>query len=105
NPQSLTPTFDISPKATILPSSGSVRNFTSPVNYTVTAEDGTTKRVYSVRVLVPTVSLKRNIASGWNWISMSLIPPDLKTGLALSSLSFADLDYIKSGTASSVYYS
>ncbi len=105
DPRTLAPTFNISPKATISPASGSVKNFTSPVNYTVTAEDGTTKRIYSVRVFVPTVSLKRNIASGWNWISLSLIPPDLKTGLALSSLSFADLDYIKSGTASSVYYS
>lgn len=104
DPRALAPTFEISPKATILPTSGSVKDFTSPVSYTVTAEDGTTKKIYSVKVFVPIVSLKREITTGWNWISLSLIPPDLSTGAALSNLSFTDLDYIKSGTASAVYY-
>jgi hypothetical protein len=40
---SLTPTITISPLASINPPSGAVLNFTSPVNYTVTAQDGTTK--------------------------------------------------------------
>jgi len=102
--RALAPTFTLSPKSTILPAGGSIRNFTSPINYTVTAEDGTTKKVYSVRVFVPTVILKRTLAAGWNWISLSVTPPDLKVGSVLGSLSLANLDYIKSATTSAVYY-
>jgi autotransporter-associated beta strand protein len=46
---SLAPTFSISPLATINPVSGSTQNFTSPVSYTVTAQNGSTQ-VYSVAV-------------------------------------------------------
>ncbi len=104
NPTALAPTFQISPKANIVPAGGSVRNFTSPVNYTVTAEDGTTKKVYSVRAFIPTVTLKRALAAGWNWISLSVVPPDIKITPVLESLSLANLDYIKSATTSAVYY-
>jgi outer membrane protein assembly factor BamB len=45
----LTPTFSIKGFA-INPESGTVQNFTNPVTYTVTAEDGT-KRTYVVRVI------------------------------------------------------
>lgn len=45
----LVPTITISPSATINPASGAVRNFTNPVNYTVTAQDGSTK-VWTVTV-------------------------------------------------------
>lgn len=102
--RSLAPTFQISPKATISPASGSIGNFTSPVSYTVTAEDGVTTKTYSVKVVIPTITLKRAIAAGWNWISLSVVPPDLKVGSVLGSLSLASLDYIKSGTASATYY-
>jgi hypothetical protein len=102
--RALAPTFQISPKATIFAASGSIRNFTSPVSYTVTAEDGTTNKTYSVKVYIPTVNLKRSLAAGWNWISLSVIPPDLKVGSVLGSLTLANLDYIKSATASAVYY-
>ncbi len=47
----LAPTYTLSPLATALPLSGSTHNFTSPVNYTVTAQDGSTK-VYQVKVWV-----------------------------------------------------
>ena len=104
NPSALAPTFQISPKATILPASGSIRNFTSPVNYTVTAEDGVTKKVYSVRAFIPTITLKRTLEAGWNWISLSVVPPDLKVTPVLGSLTLENLDYIKSATASAVYY-
>lgn len=104
DPRALAPTFQISPKATIVPEGGSTRNFTSPVSYTVTAEDGTTKKVYSVRAFVPTVTLKRTLVAGWNWISLSNTPPDLKVGSVLGALSLANLDYIKSATTSAVYY-
>lgn len=40
---SLTPSIEISSKATISPASGAATDFTNPVTYTVTAEDGSTK--------------------------------------------------------------
>ncbi len=104
DPRALAPTFQISPKAAIVPGSGSIRNFSSPVAYTVTAEDLSTKKTYSVKAFVPTVTLKRTLAAGWNWISLSAIPSDLKVGSVLGSLSLANLDYIKSATTSAVYY-
>lgn len=104
DPRTLAPTFTLSPKATIVPAGGSVRNFTSPVNYTVTAEDGETKKTYSVRVFVPTLSLKRTLATGWNWISLSAAPTSLGVSSVLANLANANLDYIKSAVASSVYY-
>jgi hypothetical protein len=102
--RSLAPTFQISNLATISPASGSTRNFTSPVNYVVTAEDGITKKVYSVKVFIPNISLKRSLAAGWNWISLSAVPPDLSITPVLSGLTMSNLDYIKSATASAVYY-
>ncbi|MCX6877007.1 MAG: autotransporter-associated beta strand repeat-containing protein [Verrucomicrobia bacterium] len=47
----LAPTYTVSPLATGSPPSGTVRDFTSPQAYTVTAQDGTTK-VYTVTVNV-----------------------------------------------------
>lgn len=45
----LTPTIAVSADATVLPASGVAQNFTSPVEYTVTAEDGSTQ-LYIVSV-------------------------------------------------------
>lgn len=45
----LSPVATISPKATVTPESITPQNFTSPVTYTVTAEDGT-KQVYTVKL-------------------------------------------------------
>ena len=102
--RTIAPTFGISPKATISPISGSIRNFTSPVNYTVTAEDGFTKKVYSVSVFVPTVIVRRNLAAGWNWISLCAEPADLKVSKIFENLSLSNLDYVKSAVTSAVYY-
>jgi hypothetical protein len=112
--RTLAPAFQISPQATISPASGSTWNFTSPVSYTVTAEDGTTKMTYSVEVFVPTVTLSRLLTQGWNWISLSVVPPDPNLSSVLGSLlqyspgfpvhQLTNLDYIKSATASAVYY-
>ncbi len=104
DPRTLAPTFQISPKATINPAGGSIRNFTSPVSYTVTSEDVTVTKTYSVKVFTPTVTLKRTLAAGWNWISLTTIPADLNVGPVLSCLSMASLDYVKSATASATYY-
>ena len=102
--RAIAPTFQISPKATINPVGGSVRNFTSPVSYTVTAEDGETQKVYSVKVFVPTVILKRTLSAGWNWVSLSATPPELKIGDVFGGLTLANLDYIKAAISSAVYY-
>jgi hypothetical protein len=102
--RALAPTFQLSPKASVSPAGGTPRNFSSPVSYTVTAEDGFTQKVYLVKVFIPTLSLKRNLSSGWNWISLSVIPADFNVGTVLGGLSLTNLDYIKSVTSSSVYY-
>jgi autotransporter-associated beta strand protein len=47
---SLAPTFTLSANATINPASGSTQNFTNPVVYRVTAENGTTFKDYTVIV-------------------------------------------------------
>ena len=46
----LSPTFTLSPFATASPVSGSTRDFTNPVSYVVTAENGSTTQTYSVTV-------------------------------------------------------
>ncbi len=46
----LAPTFELTPGATIEPASGSTQNFTEPVFYTVTSEDGQWKRTYAVTI-------------------------------------------------------
>jgi Domain of unknown function (DUF5018)/IPT/TIG domain/NHL repeat len=51
NVTALVPTIAISAKATISPATGLAQNFTSPVTYTVTAEDGTTQ-AYSVSAVI-----------------------------------------------------
>jgi len=47
----LAPTITSSTKATVSPASGTAQNFTNPVTYTVTTEDGT-KQTYTVTVTV-----------------------------------------------------
>ncbi|MDP4094008.1 MAG: DUF5018 domain-containing protein [Bacillota bacterium] len=47
----LSPTITVSAKATISPTSGTAKDFTNPVTYTVTAEDGS-KQDYTVTVTV-----------------------------------------------------
>ena len=48
----LIPTIVVSAGATVAPTSGTAENFTEPVNYTVTAQDGLTNQVYTVTVTV-----------------------------------------------------
>lgn len=54
----LVPTITLSVGATVNPLSGTTQNFTSPVVYTVTAEDGTTTQTWTV-----TVTLASTIAN------------------------------------------
>ncbi len=46
----LSPLFELTPGATIQPASGSTHDFTEPVFYTVTSEDGNWQRVYAVTI-------------------------------------------------------
>jgi hypothetical protein len=56
---SLAPSVSVSPGAALMPPSGSPQNFSGPVLYTVTAEDGVTAKTYLVMVHVapPAVSI------------------------------------------------
>lgn len=51
----LTPTITFSDKASVSPASGVIQDFTKPITYTVTAEDGT-KQVYDVSIKVTPAS-------------------------------------------------
>lgn len=46
----LAPKFELTPGATIAPPSGTVRDFTTPQEYTVTSEDGEWHKTYTVEV-------------------------------------------------------
>ena len=50
NPAGLAPVFRISDKASINPANGSIHDFSSPVNYTLTSEDGKVTKTYSVKL-------------------------------------------------------
>jgi len=56
NLTALKPTVTVSDMASVSPASGSAANFTNPVQYAVTAEDGTT-RTYTVTVTVSTAPI------------------------------------------------
>lgn len=51
NPKKLTPIIEFSDRATVVPASGVVQDFSKPVYYTVTAEDGS-KVIYTVKLSV-----------------------------------------------------
>jgi hypothetical protein len=62
NKTSLIPTISTSAGATISPVSGTAINFTSPVNYTVTAEDGITLQIYTVTVNIsPATMISKSV--------------------------------------------
>jgi hypothetical protein len=68
---SLAPTISLSPGATVNPASGVTQNFfAAPVTYTVTAEDGFTQTIYTVKTRV--LNLKRyDDNERKNWVAMS----------------------------------
>ncbi|MCK8496032.1 hypothetical protein M0L20_29470 [Spirosoma sp. RP8] len=65
NITSLEPTITISPKAVVFPASKSRQNFTNPVSYTVTAENGSIQR-YEVRVTkkIAVASIIQEVVAG-----------------------------------------
>ena len=63
----LAPTYTLSPGATCDKASGSIQNFTNPVTYIVTAQDGSTK-TYTVTVTQqPNATFTWNSTSSGNW--------------------------------------
>ncbi len=103
--RSLEPDFELSTWATISPVGGTERDFSIPQTYVVTAENGTTTKEWTVSINIPELILSRSIASGWNMLSLSVMPDDLDIDEVLSSLTFEQLDYLKSPLASSTWYS
>ncbi|GAB6110210.1 S-layer homology domain-containing protein [Fusibacter bizertensis] len=74
---SLTPNISISSGATVSPLSGTATNFTTPMTYTVTAEDGITTKTYTVTVGFATdsdialVGSAKDAASNANYADMT----------------------------------
>ncbi|MCD6200941.1 MAG: T9SS type A sorting domain-containing protein [Bacteroidales bacterium] len=102
--RSLGPDFVLSRSATIQPAAGTLHDFSLPVYYTVTAEDGFTTRMWRVEVSNPLRTAQRPLLKGWNWLSLNVRPPDMNISNLFSALSFSDMDYIKSAEYSSVWY-
>lgn len=59
---SLAPIFTLTPGATINPANGTVRDFSEPQTYTVTAEDGVWKKDYTVSFILPLLNYKQDFA-------------------------------------------
>ena len=68
----LVPMIKISDKATISPPIGVAQDFTNPVNYTVTAENGT-KQVYIVKVLPPKSSQKTILSFNFKGLNPEVV--------------------------------
>ena len=61
NVTSLTPSFEVSRAATVVPGSGETQNFSTDVVYTVTAQDGVTTQEWTVSTIV-----QRPFITAWN---------------------------------------
>lgn len=75
NLRSLKPVILVSEGASISPASGVAQDFTNPVNYTVTAQDGSTK-VWTVSVTERSAS-ERSISYNLNGGEMKVTPPNV----------------------------
>lgn len=100
----LAPDFILSKYASINPAGGSIHDFSVPVYYQVTAEDGVTVRLWTVEVVLPERTMSRQLQQGWNWISLNVNPADRSISSLFNPLSLTDLDYIKSSDYSSTWY-
>jgi autotransporter-associated beta strand protein len=85
----LAPTYRVSPGASGNPASGSTQNFSSPLAYTITADNGTSMKTYTVTVSSAILTWNSNISGSWNdgskWVSGT---SPASTGLASYSLNF-----------------
>lgn len=73
NISNLTPTITLSPFATVHPVSGVSQDYTSPVQYVVTAEDGVAQQTYTVNVIYASqlTDFFRSKANG-SWTNVSI---------------------------------
>ncbi|NPA36739.1 MAG: T9SS type A sorting domain-containing protein [Chlorobi bacterium] len=101
----MSPELKLSENASVSPESGSAQDFSVPVYYTVTAEDGTTVRVWKVVVDVPERTFTRTINAGWNNLSLNVKPSDMHISAVFGGMTFQELDYVKSTEYSATYYS
>ena len=102
--RSIAPQFTLSEGAFMSPANGSVQDFSTPVYYRVTAEDGFTGRNWKVEVYQPGLTMERILDPGWNWLSLNLQPADRSIVTLFGDLTFEPLDYLKSNEYSAVYY-
>lgn len=68
----LVPTLTVSPNATVSPASGVAQNFTNPVTYTVTAQDGS-QQTYSVTVGVAANTERRLTGFAFNALNPAAV--------------------------------
>ena len=87
----LAPTFTVSPAATLSPVSGSANNFSSPVTYTVSAQDGST-RPYRVSVQ-PAPVFTLTAPSTWDGRQTITVTPNISNWSALVAADATDLNY------------
>lgn len=102
--RSLAPEFTLSEGAFMQPANGSVHDFSTPVYYTVTAEDGVTSRMWRVEVFRGEATMQRDLLSGWNWVSLNVQPQSTDITSLFGALTLSEQDYLKSAAYSSVYY-
>jgi hypothetical protein len=102
--RSLAPQFSLSEGAMLQPGNGSTQNFSVPVYYRVTAEDGVTSRLWRVEVFSGEISVARILEPGWNWLSLNVAPQDRDINTLFGGLTLEEMDYLKSTSYSSVYY-
>ena len=102
--RSLSPGFTLSRAASMNPASGTAHDFSMPVYYRVTAEDGVTSRLWKAVVYRPEKTVQRSLNSGWNWVSLNIQPQDMDIATLFGGLSLIDLDYLKSTEYSSTWY-
>lgn len=104
NISNLSPKINISDKATLIPASGSQQDFTSPITYTITAEDGSnTVYTFIVNISKPSSSDLHKMSNKWeNTRNLNFEMIDLDENVNIWSAKhtyngFADLVKIQNG--------
>jgi len=88
----LNPTCTVSPFATIAPASGTTRNFTYPQTYTVTAQNGTTSKTYTVTVIVRPVVVPPGLSVGDKY-RLAFVTSGTTYGNVRDNASITDIGY------------
>ncbi|PIB34045.1 hypothetical protein BFP72_00665 [Reichenbachiella sp. 5M10] len=97
----LTPTITVSNKATVSPKSGVAQDFTSPVTYTVTAEDGSTQTYVATIAEETEVDLESGDA--FTWINWYLSVP-IDNGGSATSIYYEDIENDNLSTEAAPYF-